>query len=152
MVPGIHVSLTVSPVRHWRDGAAANQRSKAVLHILAHNLEDKFDFVYYFPAYEIVNDDLRDYRWYASDMLHPTDDATNYVWNKFGDTYFRKETQELNQNIEKVKRAVNHRPFIPESKHYKDFIRNQENYVTSLKERYPYIGFDQELSFFKNQS
>lgn len=150
-LPDLRIILTVSPVRHKSDGAVANQESKAILHLLAQYLTRNYRGVYYFPAYELMMDDLRDYRWYAEDMIHPSNAAVQYIWQKFSEVFFVDQTRELNEEIEKIKRAVKHRPFISESNRYKDFVRNQENYVTSLKERYPYIDFDSETSFLLNQ-
>lgn len=112
--PDVEITLTVSPVRHWKDGAVNNQRSKSELHVAAHKLCDRFDQVEYYPSYELVMDDLRDYRFYKEDMLHPTSVAVDYIWNHFKQTYFSEETSLLVGQIEKKSRALGHRYKDPE--------------------------------------
>ncbi|MCC6599950.1 MAG: GSCFA domain-containing protein [Crocinitomicaceae bacterium] len=107
--PRLRVVFTISPVRHWREGAAQNQLSKSHLIIAAHTLCEKFDNCFYFPSYEIVLDDLRDYRFFSEDMIHPNSTATNYVWKKFCAWSMREETCLINTEIEKLSRIFNHR-------------------------------------------
>jgi hypothetical protein len=101
--PSLKVVFTVSPVRHSKKGLRENNISKGVLHLLIHKLESKFDFVDYFPAFEIVIDELRDYRFYKKDMVHPNEIAIDYVYEKFGETYFSQKTEETC----KIKRSLN---------------------------------------------
>jgi hypothetical protein len=108
--PGIKVLLTISPVRHWRDGVHENQISKAHLLIAAETLCQEMEEVFYFPSYEIVLDDLRDYRFYKEDMLHPNDAAVRYIWQRFAETYFSNNTNIILNQIEPLLRYLEHRP------------------------------------------
>ncbi len=107
--PNLQVVFTVSPVRHWRNGAVNNSRSKAVLINAVNQLSDDFTNVHYFPSYEIMMDDLRDYRFYEDDLLHPSKVAINYIWKKFGDAFFSDKTKEANLAIAKINAMQNHR-------------------------------------------
>lgn len=107
--PGVRVVFTISPVRHWKDGAHNNQLSKATLLLALTELRDLFPRAGYFPAYEIFMDDLRDYRFYADDLLHPSDAGIEYVWEKFSLTFFDNDTRQIWQEAEKISRAVEHR-------------------------------------------
>jgi lysophospholipase L1-like esterase len=107
--PDVKIIFTVSPVRHLKEGAAGNQLSKAILLVAVHEL-CKITGVYYFPAYELVLDDLRDYRFYDTDMVHPSAMAVDYIWEFFSKTYFSEATQILNKDIEKINSAFNHKP------------------------------------------
>jgi hypothetical protein len=120
--PDIQVILTISPVRHVRDGVVENNRSKARLIELVHALTDHFGFVSYFPAYELVVDVLRDYRYYDIDLVHPNYLATNYVFERFCLTYMNAELQKKIANYTKLRNSINHRPLHPETKAHKDFI------------------------------
>jgi hypothetical protein len=108
--PGLKILFTVSPIRHWKDGANANQLSKATLLLALNELIEANTGCYYFPSYEILLDDLRDYRFYADDLIHPNSQALDYIWEKFGDAYFDLKTKELIKVYEKKQKALNHRP------------------------------------------
>ncbi|MDR0866098.1 MAG: GSCFA domain-containing protein [Candidatus Symbiothrix sp.] len=108
--PDLKILFTVSPIRHWKDGANANQLNKAILLLAVNELTDTHPQCYYFPSYEIMLDDLRDYRFYAADLIHPNAQAIDYIWEKFGEAYFDKKTMELNKEYEKKQKALNHRP------------------------------------------
>lgn len=108
--PGLRVIFTVSPVRHLKDGFEGNMRSKAVLCLAVEKLCGAFDFVSYFPAYEIVNDDLRDYRFYASDLVHPSEECVNYIWEKFRASYLDDKGEALLKEGERLAKACAHRP------------------------------------------
>ncbi len=120
--PELKVIFTVSPVRHWKDGAHENTLSKSILHLAVHELITRFSGSVYFPAYEILIDELRDYRFFASDMLHPSSDAVDFIWSLFGQAYFSEATLGVNKEIQQVLAAVNHKPFNPASKTHQDFI------------------------------
>ncbi len=113
------IIVTLSPVRHTKDTLELNSVSKSVLRYAIH----RFRNAEYFPAYEIMMDDLRDYRFYEADMIHPSDVAIGYIWEKFGERYFSKETKALNARWQKIFRSVNHRPFNEGSQQYKNFLR-----------------------------
>jgi hypothetical protein len=109
-------------VRHLADGMHENQVSKAVLLLVIEALTALSADFTYFPSYEILLDDLRDYRFYADDMLHPSAQAVNYIWEKFSETYFSQETKNLAKQFEDIHKALNHKPFNPDSTEYKKFL------------------------------
>ncbi|HEY0732083.1 MAG TPA: GSCFA domain-containing protein, partial [Chitinophagaceae bacterium] len=109
--PDLRIIFTISPVRHLREGVVENNRSKAVLIQAVHHLVDKFDKLYYFPAYELVIDDLRDYRFYAEDLVHPNYHATQYVWEKFINACMDEKTRDLIEQIHTINLAYQHKPF-----------------------------------------
>jgi len=147
-MPDLRVVLTVSPVRHLRTGFVENQRSKAVLVLACAELCERFDFAHYFPAYELLLDDLRDYRFYAADMIHPADTAVDYIWEQFSETYFSRETQHLLERIAKISAAARHRPFHPESPEHRAFARQQLEQIGQLSAEHPHLDFEGEKSVF----
>lgn len=145
----VKVILTVSPVRHLRNGLVENQRSKAALILACEEICRHQSSVYYFPAYELLLDDLRDYRFYAADMVHPSPVAVDYVWQFFSDTFFTEPTSRLNDRIGKILAAVHHRPFNPQTAQHQAFLRQQLDLIRSLKQEYPRLDFGEEESFFQ---
>ena len=128
--------FTVSPIRHWKDGAHENQLSKSILHLAIDALQKEFaDSVGYFPAYEIMLDELRDYRFYADDMMHPSDMAISYIWERFSETYFSAETYKIVSEWQSIRRALNHRPLNQNGTEYKNFLQqtfaNLEKFAAS---------------------
>lgn len=150
--PALQVIFTISPVRHLREGAVENNRSKAVLIQAVHTLAAQFDNIYYFPAYEIVIDDLRDYRFYAEDMVHPNYQATEYVWDKFTGACMTHDTRELMRNIAEINLAFQHRPFNPLTQQHGQFLQSYHNKTKLLQEQHPYLDFSAEIKYFSNQS
>lgn len=142
------VIFTISPVRHLRDGFVENNRSKANLIAAVHKLVDVADNAFYFPAYELVIDDLRDYRFFAEDMVHPNYAATNYVWEKFISTCIDSSTVELMKQINEINAAVSHKPFNPGSEAHKKFKQSTLLKIQRLKEQYKYLDFSYEEAFF----
>lgn len=122
--PALRLVLTVSPIRHLKDGFIENQRSKAALVLACEALCAKLERTQYFPSYELLLDDLRDYRFYESDMVHPNKTATDYIWTHFSDTFFAADTQTLNQRIEKIAAGFAHRPFNPDTPEHQLFLEN----------------------------
>ena len=121
--PHLKLICTVSPIRHWKDGAHANQLSKATLLLALDALQAEFpDRISYFPAYEILLDELRDYRFYADDMLHPSPLAIDYIAESFAQTYFDPETQKARQAWNKLRNAIAHRPLQPEREASRHFL------------------------------
>lgn len=137
--PGIEVIFSVSPVRHWKDGAHENNVSKGILHLAIDKLLGQFDFLHYFPAYEIQMDELRDYRFYAEDMLHPSDQAVKYIWERFSSTYFSRETISINKKIEKYCNMLNHRPIHQHSNESLIFNKKVEAEKSALLQSYPFL-------------
>lgn len=147
--PDMEVVLTVSPVRHLRKGMVENQRSKAALLLCCEALCARLPFVHYFPAYELMMDDLRDYRFYTSDMLHPSEVAIDYVWDFLGQTFFSPETRALNTELEKLLAAARHRPFNPETPEHKTFARQQLVHIADLQQRHPGLDLAAEKRQFE---
>jgi hypothetical protein len=148
--PDMKIIFTISPVRHLRDGFVENNRSKAVLIQAIHHLVNKFNKIFYFPAYELVIDDLRDYRFYAEDMVHPNYQATNYVWEKFADCSFSDSTREAMKEIYKLNAALAHRPQHPGSELHKKFLEKNHANALDLSGRFPFLDFNEELTYFSS--
>lgn len=132
----VRIIITVSPIRYAKYGFHGSQLSKATLLLAADKLTKEIDNVVYFPAYEIVNDELRDYRFYREDMLHPTDQAVEYIWQRFGETFFSKQTVKFLEEWRPIKAALAHRPFNPEAEEYKKFLEKAKEGERELMEIY----------------
>ena len=145
---GIKIIFTISPVRHLRDGFVENNRSKATLIQAVHQLTEKKASCFYFPAYELIIDDLRDYRFFGEDMVHPNYAATNYVWEKFIATCIDEPSQQLMKEIAVIVAAKNHKPFNPTSAQHKKFMQTNLEKVKKLQQLYSYINFKGEAAFF----
>ena len=139
--------FTVSPVRHLREGFIENNRSKAALIHAVHELTNNLDS-FYFPAYELIIDDLRDYRFFAEDLVHPNYAATNYVWEKFLTAVIDEASQQLMKEINEINAAVNHKPFNPSSTSHKKFLQINFEKVVMLSQKYPHLDLSNELLFF----
>jgi hypothetical protein len=148
--PACRVLLTLSPIRHWAQGAIANQRSKAILLVAIHELLEQFSFIEYFPSYEIFMDDLRDYRFYQGDLIHPNEQAMEYLWKIIQETYMTPQTLELLRHLEKLHKAQQHRPFHPRSPSYQQFLQQQLHFIENLEKHSPNLDFSAERSFFEN--
>lgn len=139
LFPNLQFIFSVSPIRHWKDGAHENNLSKSTLLLAIDNLQKIFSQVHYFPAYEIQLDELRDYRFYSADMLHPSEVAVEYIWERFSETYLSKETMIIKKKMEQLKADLQHRPMFPESEEFKVFIRNTEKRKEKLLKEYPFL-------------
>ncbi|CAN5569720.1 GSCFA domain-containing protein [soil metagenome] len=146
--PSIKIIFTISPVRHLRDGFVENNRSKSALIQAVHQLTNTEENILYFPAYELVIDDLRDYRFYAEDMVHPNYAATNYVWEKFVATCIDEPTQKLMKEINVINAAKIHKPFNPTSAQHKKFLQANLQKIIELNKLYPYVDFEEERKYF----
>ncbi len=146
--PNLQIIFTVSPVRHIRDGLTENNRSKARLLELAHRLTELHGQSQYFPAYELVIDVLRDYRFFEQDMAHPGSQAVQYVWERFTETFIGKEDNELLYKIREIATAMQHRPRFPDTAAAAAFRERFWHKTKSLKEQFPYLDLDQELRYF----
>ncbi|MEM6347817.1 MAG: GSCFA domain-containing protein [Bacteroidota bacterium] len=122
--PKLNVILTVSPVRHQRDTLVLNSVSKSVLRLSAHQLSERLERVHYYPAYELLMDDLRDYRYYTKDLLHPNEQGEQYIWEHFGASFLSEKTQALLKRWDKLRPALSHRPFQAQGKAYRQFLEN----------------------------
>ena len=142
------IFFTVSPVRYWQDGVHENQLSKSILLLAIEQLQTLFPKrTVYFPAYELMMDELRDYRFYAEDFCHPSNTAIQYIWERFTDTYMNEHTQQLMKEIGRIKKALNHKPLNQQSESYRQFISQTLLKIEQLREKMPYICFENELSY-----
>lgn len=138
--PKVNIIITVSPIRYAKYGYPGSQLSKAVLLLAADKvIKEEGERVYYFPAYEIVNDELRDYRFYKADMLHPNEQAVEYIWEQLVATCFSAEAKQFLEEWRPIKEALAHRPFHPEAAAYQDFIKKTKEKAKMLELKYPNI-------------
>ncbi len=150
--PALSFIFTVSPIRHWKDGPHGNQLSKSVLHLAIHNiLAVNTDHSEYFPAYELLLDDLRDYRYYDNDLLHPGEMAVQYIREKFSDRYFSPETAAHIQKINELRNALDHRDLSGGSMEYRSFLEKQLEKISRLKNQLDIDGLDLLAEKFKNK-
>jgi len=140
--------FTISPVRHIRDGVVENNRSKARLIEAVHHIVNKYDAVNYFPAYELIIDVLRDYRFYDIDLVHPNYPATDFVLEKFTENCIDKDSQLLMQEIKKIVIARKHKAFQPQTKAHQQFLNNQFLKAQELQTKYPFLDLREELVYF----
>jgi hypothetical protein len=146
--PDLNIVFTVSPIRHWKDGAAGNQLSKSILLVAIHNLVNRHHNTSYFPAYEIFMDELRDYRFYARDMIHPSDAAQDYIWEKFTGTFISPESIDIMKEIEEILKARNHRPVNPDSAEFLQFRKRIREKIDALVKKYPALDLSGEIAYF----
>lgn len=150
--PEMKLIFTVSPIRHLKDGAHGNQLSKATLLLSVDALRESFpERVAYFPAYEIMMDELRDYRFYADDMLHPSELAVDYIWQRFTESYLSDEAKTFLKEWSEIWRAINHRPLHPESKSYKDFLSQTLLKLERLSGKFPSFDCTEEMEVIKSK-
>ncbi|UJP64567.1 GSCFA domain-containing protein [Mongoliitalea daihaiensis] len=146
--PNVQVIFTVSPVRHTKDGIPQNQLSKSVLRLAANDLEETYDFVHYFPSFEIMMDELRDYRFYKDDLIHPSHQAESYIWERFKQTWIDKRSFDLIEEFEAIKRDLMHKPFNPDSPAHLKFLDNLQKKL----ERYSRdFDFSKEQDMLRKQ-
>ncbi len=135
--PDVQVVLTVSPIRYRKYGYVESQRSKATLLLAAHRVQGTT----YFPAYEILMDELRDYRFYAPDMLHPSAQAVDYIWERLVDVYFSEDAKTYLREWQPLRQALTHRPFHPDSADYQQFLQQTQERLAVFKKKYPNISY-----------
>lgn len=146
--PSLKVIFTVSPVRHIRDGVIDNNRSKARLIEVVHHLVNKFDRLYYFPAYELVIDVLRDYRFYDIDMVHPNYPATSFVLEHFMKYFTDAESQQVAAEVQKIVIARKHKAFHPATEAHKKFLKTHLDKAQALQAKYPFLKLQEEIDYF----
>ncbi len=149
--PSLQIVFTVSPIRHLKDGAHDNQLSKSVLLLAIDQLCKSDQSLHYFPSYEIVLDELRDYRFYNEDMVHPNSVAVRYIWERLIETYMHNETCLIIDEWRKIFSALNHRPLNVDSEEYKLFLRQTLLKLKAFDDKYPYICCEEEISDIKNR-
>ncbi|HET9744599.1 MAG TPA: GSCFA domain-containing protein [Chitinophagaceae bacterium] len=141
--------FTISPVRHIRDGVIDNNRSKSRLIEAVHHMVNKLPGLYYFPAYELVIDVLRDYRFYDIDMVHPNYPATEFVMEKFKENFIDEESQRLIEEVKKIVIARKHKPFQPETNAHKAFLKSHFDKTKELQNKFPFLNLNDELNYFE---
>jgi hydroxymethylpyrimidine pyrophosphatase-like HAD family hydrolase len=146
--PELKIIFTISPVRHIRDGVVENNRSKARLIEAVQSLVERYNHISYFPAYEIVIDVLRDYRFYDIDLVHPNYAATTFVFDKFEQSFIAEEAYIFLEEIKKIINGYKHKPFQPETESHKLFLQKNLENVKSLQEKLPQIDFSKEINYF----
>jgi hypothetical protein len=144
----VRIILTVSPVRHIKDTLELNSVSKSILRLTCHTLSGAYSDIEYFPSNEIMIDDLRDYRFYKADMIHPSEVAIDYIWEKFGETYFGEETLKFIGEWSKIKSALNHKPFQSDSPAHQQFLKETLSKLNQLKSR---VDVSEEIEALKEQ-
>ncbi|MEQ9377014.1 MAG: GSCFA domain-containing protein [Imperialibacter sp.] len=145
--PGIQIIITVSPVRHIKDTLVVNSQSKSILRVAVAEMT-AFPEVSYFPSYEIMMDDLRDYRFYEKDMIHPNETAHDYIWEKFSQVYFDDPTRQLILKWQKLKRNLEHKPFHPASAHHQAFLKKTLEEMEQLSGQ---LNLEQEIQALKKE-
>jgi hypothetical protein len=146
--PELRILLTVSPVRHLKDTLELNSVSKSILRVACHRLQEDYDRVTYFPAYEMMLDDLRDYRFYAADMLHPTPEAEDYIWEHFTGQYFSSELKTFASRWKAIRQALDHRPFHPTAQAHQEFLHET---LKKLEDIRTLIDVDREIAEVRRQ-
>lgn len=148
--PEVCFIFTVSPVRHIRDGLIENNRSKGRLLDAVHHIVEQNTDTYYFPSYELVVDVLRDYRYYADDMVHPDSKAINFVWEQFVIASMNEDTQVLLKEIGAINNASNHRPRFPDTEQHRKFRKHYAEKVAGLEQQYPSLDWSSEKQYFND--
>lgn len=133
--------FTVSPIRHIKDGFVENQRSKSHLTAAIHQVVEPRKNRFYFPSYELMMDELRDYRFYAEDMIHPSLLAVNYIWERFKMVWIGENAMSTMDEVEIIQKGLEHRPFNSKSEAHQKFLQNLEGKKTKLQEQYPFMLF-----------
>jgi GSCFA family protein len=146
--PSINIILTVSPVRHLKDGIAENSLNKSLLRLLCHELADDNDTIIYYPAYELMMDDLRDYRFYKKDMIHPSEQAVDYIWEHFTKSLMNSETLSFLDKWDGISNALKHKAFNPHTADHQNFLVKILQELESLQ---PQINTDKEVAVVKEQ-
>lgn len=146
--PTVNIILTVSPVRHIKDTLQLNSVSKSVLRLACQTITETYPDVYYFPSFEIMMDDLRDYRFYKSDMIHPSEEAERYIFDKFSTTYFDEDTLQFKKQWQPLRQAIKHKPFLPEAENHQQFLRKTLGQLESLQLK---VDLSNEIRIIKSQ-
>ena len=139
--PNITILFTVSPVRHLKDGFVQNMQSKSHLISAIHEVINVRKNIHYFPSYEIMMDELRDYRFYAEDMIHPNQIAIHYIWERFAETWFAENTKPILKAVDSIQKGMQHKPFYKDSEEHKQFLQNLEAKKERLQNQFPFIQF-----------
>ena len=150
LFPLLKVVFTISPIRHWKDGAHGNQISKSVLFLAVEELLSHPSEPQYFPAYELLMDDLRDYRFYDEDMLHPSSAAVNYIWDAFSGCYFDKKTLNIWNEVTKITKACHHKLNTESGSKINLFATQMLKQISEIENKTPSINLSFERSYFNS--
>ena len=148
--PALKIIFTLSPIRHLKDGFEENQVSKSILRVAIDEICKSTNNTHYFPSFEILLDDLRDYRFYQADLVHPNDLAIDYIWKKFQGSYFDTQTMSIMKSVSEISSAANHRPLHAESEQHQVFKKVTLNKILELQTNYPQMNWDREIEVFDN--
>ncbi|MEO9099841.1 MAG: GSCFA domain-containing protein [Ginsengibacter sp.] len=148
--PELKIIFTVSPVKHIKDGVVENNRSKARLIETVHSMVEEKENVFYFPSFELVNDVLRDYRFYKSDLVHPNETATSFVFEKFCNSFVDDRSMKILSEIKQIVNAANHKPFFKESAAHQKFIATQLQKIDEIEKKYSNLNLSKEKNILKN--
>lgn len=149
--PGLRICLTISPIRYFKEGPTGNQLSKATLFLFISLLMKAYPDLFYFPAYEIFMDDLRDYRFYDEDLMHPGSAGLEYVWSRFMEACIDPAVYGLMEEVEAVMKAAGHRPGVHLTDAHRRFVAHQSERIRALIRKYPFLNFAEELEVLENQ-
>lgn len=149
--PQLNVMFTVSPVRHYREGLVENNLSKGVLLNAVAAALQEYSQVYYFPSYELVIDDLRDYRFYAEDLVHPNYAATEYVWQKFLEACINEPSRSIISKLNDIRIAFQHKPHHAGSVQHQKFLHSYYEKTMQLQQEFPFLNLSDELDYFKGK-
>ena len=139
--PEVSIIFTISPVRHLKDGFVENTQSKAHLISAIHQVVEPRNSLFYFPSFEIMMDELRDYRFYGEDMIHPSQTAINYIWDKFLEVWISEETNKIMEDIDAVQKGLQHKPFNANSEEHEQFLMNLKESQLKLNDQFSHIKF-----------
>ncbi len=140
-----NIVFTVSPVRHIKDGFIENTQSKSHLIAAMHHVVDIRNAIHYFPSYEIMMDELRDYRFYAEDMIHPNQTAINYIWEKFTNVWISESAKQTIQEVATIQNGIAHKAFHPNSEQHQEFLKNLQLKIEKLQGEFPSIDFNKHF-------
>ncbi|MCX6226368.1 MAG: GSCFA domain-containing protein, partial [Bacteroidia bacterium] len=149
--PNLQICLTVSPVRYFKDGPTGNQMSKSILFLFIGILMRTYPDLYYFPSYEIFMDDLRDYRFYDTDMMHPGPAGVEYVWERFVSACINPVSYPLMEEVESAVKGSHHRPGGYHTEAHRRFVNQQLDLITDLQLKNPFLDFTEELQILRGQ-
>lgn len=147
--PSVRILFTISPVKHYRDGIVENTISKANVASAVHKTISESENVFYFPSYEILNDELRDYRFYKSDFAHPNEAAVSYIFERFVDFAFDEQTKVVMKRVGEVTSAFKHKFLFPKSANTKVFAKQQLKKISELNAELPFLNFEKEIRHFE---
>lgn len=140
----VSIIFTVSPIRHLKNGFVENKLSKSYLLSAVHQVINPKDKIHYFPSYEIMMDELRDYRFYAEDMIHPNNTAIQYIWDKFQTAWMSNSTAKIMTEVDSIQKSLAHKPFNFESEQHQEFLKKIDSKIKNIELKVPQINFERK--------